>query len=99
MILQEGLGFQRLSHHEQQAYKILIKAFSSMQTSIDCTKIERSVDLMKVIQTVLGDNPAVIYFNKTQIQTEESILGKNIILTGVYSKQQAEKMNADLEKK
>jgi len=97
MNLREGLGFKYLSPQEQQAYKVILRAFSLMVASFDCSQINRSVDLMKVINTVLGDNPSVIYFNKTQIQTEESMLGKRIILTGVHSKPQVGKMNIDLE--
>ena len=99
MNLNEGLGFKQLSYQEQQAYKVMLKALSSMAASFDCSQINRSVDLMKVIQTVLGDNPAIIYFNKKQIQTEESVFGKRIILTGVHPKAHVEKMNTDLDEK
>jgi hypothetical protein len=51
---------------------------------------------MKIMQTVLGDNPSIIYFNKTKIQIEESHLGKRIILTGINLKPQAEKMSMEL---
>ncbi|MCL2791520.1 MAG: hypothetical protein FWD87_00355 [Spirochaetaceae bacterium] len=99
MNLREGLGFKYLSHREQQAYKGILQAFSLMAASFDCSQINRSVDLVKVIQTVLGDNPSIIYFNKTQIKTEESIRDKRIILTGVHSKPKAEKMNLALDAK
>jgi len=99
MNLHEGLGFKHLSHHEQQAYKILLKAFSTMVASFDCSQINRSVDLAKVINTVLGDNPSIIYFNKTKIEIEQSMLGKKIILTGVHSKSEAEKRSAALDAK
>ena len=89
MNLHEGLRFKYLSQQEQFAYKMVLKAFSSMIESFDCSQMCRSVDLMKVIQTALGDNPSVIFFNKTQIQNEESMPGKRAILTGVYPKSQA----------
>ena len=97
MNLCEGLGFKYLSFQEQQAYKIILKAFSAMAASFKCPQINQNEDLMKIIQTVLGDNPSVTYFDKTKIQIEESFLDKRIILTGVYSKHQAEKMNQSLE--
>jgi len=99
MNLHEGLGYKYLSSQEQQAYKGLLKAFSLTASSIDCSQINRNVNLMKVIQTILGDNPLITYFNKTQIETEESVLGKKIFLTGVYSKPQIEKMLSDLNSK
>ena len=97
MDLREGLGFAHSSIQEQQAYKLMLKAFSSMAVSINCSQLNRDVDLMKVLQIVLGDNPSVIYFDKTKIQIEESVLGKRILLTGVHSKPQAEKMNQTLD--
>ena len=97
MNLCEGLGFEYLSPQEQQAYKVMLKAFSSMAASVNCSQINRDVDLMKVMQAVLGDNPAIIYFDKTKIEIEKSILGKEIILMGAYSKPEAEKMGSALD--
>jgi len=99
MSLCEGLGFKYLSHKEQQGYKVILKAFSSMADSIDCSQINHNIDLMKIVQTVLGDNPSIIYFNKTKIEVEKSVLDKRIILTEVHSKPQAGKMYIDLEAK
>jgi len=99
MKLHEGLGFKHLSHQEQQAYKIILKAFSTMAMSFNCSQINRSVDLMKIIQTVLGDNPSVIYFDKTQIETEVSVFYKRINLTTIHSKSQIKKMSAALDEK
>jgi len=95
----EGLGYSRLSPQEQQAYKILLKAFASMSTSFDSSPIAKNVDLMKVLQVVLGDNPNVVYFNKTEIKISSSLLGKQIRLMGCPSKSQILKMNAELESK
>lgn len=99
MNLREGLGFRRLSPPEQQAYRIMLQAFSSMATSFDSSQIGRYVDLMKVVQVLLGDNPSIVYFNKTQIRTVGSMFGKQIQLTGVPLKVQITKLNADLEAK
>ena len=97
MNLHEGLGFNYLPHQEQQAYKLMLKSFSSMAASVNCSQINPNVDLMKVLHTVLGDNPSVIYFDKTKIQIEKSIIDKRIHLTGVYSNPQAEKMHLALD--
>ena len=99
MNLREGLGYTRLSSHEQQAYKTVLAALSSMAVSFDFSQIHPSVDLMKIINSVLGDNPSVIYFNKTAVETIESGLDKQIELTGVIPKPQVEKMILELEEK
>jgi len=99
MVLREGLGYTYLSDLEQQAYKIMQKAFFLMATSFDCSQVAHSVDLMKVLQIVLSDNPSIIYFNKAHIQIEESNFDKKIILTGVNSTHQSEKMNVALDTK
>lgn len=97
MNLREGLGFGHLTPQEQQAYKVILKAFSSMAVSVNCSQINRDVDLMKILQTVLGDNPSIVYFNKTKIEIEKSAFEKQIILKGVHSKSDAEKMNSALD--
>jgi len=73
---------------EQQAYKIMFEAFSQMASSFDCSQINKSVNLMKVVQVVLGDNPAIIYFDKTKIRTEESSIEERIVISTGRSKQQ-----------
>ena len=93
----EGLGFKFLSQQEQQAYKIILKALSSNASSFDCSQINSGVDLMKVMHTVLGDNPSVIYFNKTEIEVERSVNERRIFLSGVHSKPQQEKMSISLD--
>jgi hypothetical protein len=98
MNLCEGLGFKYLSLQEQQTYNIMLKAFSLRLESFDCSEANRNVDLMKVMQTVLGDNPSVIYFDKTKIQVEKTDHEKYVHLTGVHIKSQAEKMNLTLNK-
>lgn len=99
MNLREGLGYTRLTPHEQQAYKIALSAFSAMLISFDITQVHCSVDLMKIITAVLGDNPNIIYFNKTQIKKVSSMFGKQIQLTGCLPKSQIVKMSSELEMK
>ena len=97
MKFREGLGYSYLSKPEKQAYKLVLDAFLVFSNSFNYSNIDRNVDIMKVIQTVLGDNPTVIYFNKTQIQIEQSIMGKKVLLSGAMSKPQVEKMNTALD--
>ena len=95
--MRAGLGYEYLSFQEQQVYKVMLKAFSSFAGSFPCPQIGRGVDLMKVLHTVLGDNPSVIYFDRMNIQTVTSILEKRVDLTGVCSREQAEKAAMSLE--
>ena len=99
MNLYEGLGYTLLLPSEQQAYKIILAAFSTMATSFSISKIHPTVDLMKIVNCVLGDNPNVVYFNKTRIETIESGLGQQIELTGTLPKSRVEKMDTELKEK
>jgi len=99
MTLREGLGYSRLSLQEQHAYKIILKAFSAIATSFDSSQIDRKVDVMKIIQVVLGDHPSVIYFNKTQIKMVSSMIGKRIQLLDCLSRAKTVKMNSEMNAK
>lgn len=99
MKLREGLGFRHLPPLEQQAYRIIVRAFSSMAASLDVSQVDRSVDLFKIIHAVLDDNPSIIYFNKTRLRIVESIWGRQVNLTGIPPRAQVVKMNQELERK
>jgi len=72
MNITEGLGFTRLSPPEQQAYKVMLKAFSAMAPSFTIPRAAKDVDRMKVLRTALDDNPGVVYFNRGRIQYQDS---------------------------
>ena len=93
----EGMGFRHLSSKEQQVYKIILQTFSTSADFFDCSNIDRSVDVMRVIQIALGDNPSVVYFNKNQIQMEEAGGSKRFILSGLVPKPEAAQMNLALD--
>lgn len=99
MVLREGLSYTKLNQYERQAYKIILSAVSSMAIDFDASQIHPSIDLMKIFNAVLGDNPSVIYFNKTAIQTVGSAFDRQIELVGVIPKNQANKMSAELNEK
>jgi hypothetical protein len=94
---QEGLGYEYLSAAEQEAYKAQLSAFTSVLSVVDGVRISKNVDIMKVMQTVLGDNPHINYFNKTQIQLEESVFSKKMILVNALPSSQAEKRNHEMD--
>lgn len=92
------IGYEQLTPQEKQAYKIFEKAFSSCAKSVDSNSINKNVDVMKVLQVALGDNPRVIYFNKTQIKVTSGLLGgKQLQFCGTYSSSQIRKMNQEIE--
>ncbi len=92
------IGYNQLSTSEKKAYEQFEKAFLNCATSIDANGFDRNVDVMKVLQVALGDNPQVIYFNKTQIRTTASLFGKQIHFSGTYSSSQIKNMSNELEK-
>lgn len=92
------IGYSRLSAAEKKAYEQFEKAFNSCDSTVDSNSIDRNVDLMKVLQVALGDNPQVIYFNKTQIRISTSLFGgKQIHFSGTLSSSQARTMQNRLE--
>ena len=97
MAIREGIGFQYLSVPEKQVYKAMLKAFSSMDTFFRCPLIGKYVNLMKVLHTALGDNPSIIYFNKTNIKCESTLMEKRVFLSGVHPRSHAEKMNLAMD--
>ena len=93
------IGYEQLSPHEKKAYDLFEKSFSSFAKSVDSSSISKNVDVMKVLQVALGDNPRVIYFNKTQIKVSGSLFGgKQIQFCGTYSSNQIRKMNQEIDR-
>lgn len=91
------IGYNQLSAAEEKAYNRFEQAFNSYASTIDSNGIDRSVDVMKVLQVALGDNPQVIYFNKTQICISASLFGgKQIHFNGAISSSQARIMQKQL---
>ncbi len=93
-----GLGYKQLDLDEKNAYLILLYAVQKQQTSCDISKIKQNVNLMKVLSTVLGDNPNIIYFNKSMIRIKERSFSKQLNFVECLSKKQALQMNQELEK-
>ncbi len=92
------IGYEQLNLYEKKAYEIFEKTFASCSKSVDFNSIKRNVDAMKVLQVALGDNPRVIYFNKTQIKISNSLLrGKQIEFCGIYSSTKMRKMNQEID--
>lgn len=92
-----GLSYHYLNAEEQNAYTIIYDALIKQQTSCDISRVKRSVDLMKVLLCVLGDNPSIIYFNKTMLRVMGGLFSKQMSFSGCLNKRQTEKMNQELK--
>lgn len=93
------IGYERLSQAEKRVYEQFEKAFSSCAPAIDGNGFDCKVNVMKVFQIALGDNPHIIYFDKTQIRTYASLLGgKRFRLIGACSRSQNEARTHELRR-
>lgn len=92
-----GLGYVQLNKDERQAYLLLEDAMKRYATSCDVSSVKRNVNLMKVMTTVLGDHPGIIYFNKTMIRTIAGSFGKQLNFIGCINRRQAEKYEEELK--
>lgn len=93
-----GLGRNQLNTDELRAYLLIEDALKKHATTCDVSKVPRTVDIMELLLTVLGDNPDVIYFNKTKIRTMTSLFGKQVSFVGCMSKTQALQYEKQLKK-
>lgn len=92
------IGYKQLSAAEKKAYEQFERAFNCCSSTVDSNGIDRNVDVMKVLQVALGDNPQVIYFNKTQIRISASLFGgKQVHFSGAVPSSQARTMQKQLE--
>lgn len=92
-----GMGYGLLNRDEQFAYDLLERAMKSKAASCDISGVKRNVDLMKVLSFVLGDNPGIIYFNRTMIRTLRGIFGKQLSFVGCLNKRKAEQCGIQLK--
>lgn len=94
------LGYERLNADEKMVYESLRSAFISFADTVDINRFKMNVDLMKVLNVVIGDNPHIIHFNKSQIKLSSSMFsGKQIKLCGTYSRGQIKKLYSELDSK
>ncbi len=73
-----GLGRNQLNSDELRAYSLVEEALRKHATTCDVSKIPRTVNMQDIILTVLGDNPDIIYVDKTRIKTTTGLFGKQI---------------------
>lgn len=92
------IAYNQLTAAERKAYEQYEKAFRNYASSVDGNGIDPNVDIMKVLQAVLGDNPQVIYFNKTKLRVTSSLLGgRQIYFSDALPSSRAKKQQLELE--
>jgi len=79
----EGLSYFLLTDKEKDAYKILENAVLNHARGCDVARVDRSIDIMRILGAVLSDYPEVIYFNRTLLRTNRSFFSKHIAFTGI----------------
>lgn len=95
---QLGLGYLYLNPDEKYAYDSLLRALSNHRTSCDISTVKRTVDILKVMSIVMGDNPNIIYFDKTLLRTMSGLFVKQISFAGCVPSNQAKKKEEQLKK-
>lgn len=91
------IGYNYLSISEKKVYEQFEKAFMNYASMIDISSTDKNVDIMKVLQVVLGDNPQIIYFNKTQIKRKYSLFNEKVCFYDMASMTRIKSMNKELE--
>lgn len=87
-----------MEKEEKSVYELFLKAFSSYADGIESSAIGRNMDVMKVLQVTLGDNPQVFYFDKTQIELTRRLFGgKRLRFCGMYPLYRIKKMQKDID--
>lgn len=88
------LGYETLSHDERVVYDCMFDALISMSDTVDSSRFKKNIDLMKVLDTVIGDNPRLIHFDHSQLCPGS----KRVRLCGLYSAARTRAMYDELER-
>jgi len=80
-------------------YKSMIAAFSKGEPSCIIPYTPSGEEIFVALSTALGDNPEVVYFNSTQIDTEVTSGGLRVEFQACLPKAQALKLSAELDAK
>lgn len=92
------LRYTYLNKEEQFVYGLFLEALRKKATECDISGVKKDVNLVMVLNAVLGDYPEIIYFDKSEITTIESLFGKKLSFAGCMNKRQAEQYDDQLRK-
>ena len=93
----QKLGYQQLTQAEKEVYERIEQALLQEATTFDGRGFSPDVNVMDVLQVVLGDHPTVVYFDKTKVRVMSSIFGKEYQLTGLADPAKRKRMTAQLK--
>ena len=96
------IGYRHLSAEEQKIYTKLEAAFDRYSPTVDVSGTPRNIDLIKILNVVLGDRPDVIYFDKNKPITTTRTLGSmqlkfNDVISASRAKAMQQKLHEDLD--
>ena len=89
---ENNMRYQTLSMAEKSAYSLISHALSSFADTIDITGIDKKVDVQRVIEAVLADNPQFFFFDPSQMTIVSSLSRRQLRLSGGVRKSQAMRM-------
>ncbi len=94
--MNKGIYYNSLDCGEKNLYDLLLSAFLMNSWKIECGRIASKIDIMKVIDMVLADNPNIFYFDKTYVWVEDRLGMKSITLREYMKMSEIETMQYDL---
>ncbi len=94
--MNKGIYYNSLDCGKKNLYDLLLSAFLMNSWKIECGRIASKIDIMKVIDMVLADNPNIFYFDKTYVWVEDRLGMKSITLREYMKMSEIETMQYDL---
>lgn len=91
-----GIGHRQLNDAEKTAYRIFSKVLERGAAAVDCSAVDRSVDLLRVFQTAMGNHPEILYFDRTQVRQVTGWGGRRLQLRGCRAPGQVRRMTGEL---
>ena len=85
-----------LTSSEQLAYRVIEKALSSFADAIDISATDETVDIQKVMEAVLADNPQFFFCDPSRLALVPSSSGRQLWLSGGIRKTQAQRMLGEI---
>lgn len=95
-MMNKGIYYDLLDCGEKNLYDLILSAFLMKSWKIECGRIASKIDIIKVINMVLADNPNVFYFDKTYVLIEDRLGMKSISLREYVKMSELEAMQCDL---
>lgn len=92
----EKIAYGLLSPREKQLYDRIEQGLFLRSAFLDLGGLG-GMDVMKILQAVLGDNPGIVYFDKTKISLQSSLFGKEQVKLFTFPANQVRQMEKELD--